>query len=119
QDTEGARVLREQTELTPQTPPSFGEAPEWQPIKPRWHPVHLAVSWVLAAASLYLAAGIVRRVNLDDPGGAFVVAGAIGVLNAVLPPVIAALRLPFTLLFGFVLVLFADAAALMIADDLL
>jgi uncharacterized membrane protein YvlD (DUF360 family) len=87
-------------------------------MKPRWHPVHLAVSWVLSAASLYLAAGILSRVNLDDPGGAFVVAGAIGVLNAVLPPVIAALRLPFTLLFGFVLVLLADAVALVIADDL-
>ena len=41
----------------------------------------------------------------------------IGIVNALLPPLVAALRLPFTLVLGFLLVLFADAAALMLADD--
>ena len=36
-----------------------------------------------------------------SPGAAFVVAAAIALLNAVLPPLIAALRLPFTLVLGF------------------
>ena len=42
----------------------------------------------------------------------------IALINAVLPPVIAALRLPFTLVSGFLLVLFADAGALMLTDEL-
>ena len=36
-----------------------------------------------------------------------------------LPPLVAALRLPFMLLLGFVLVLVIDALALLIAHDLL
>jgi hypothetical protein len=36
----------------------------------------------------------------------------IAVLNAFVPPILAALRLPFTLLLGFVLVLLADAGIL-------
>ena len=56
--------------------------------------------------------------SLDDPGGAFLVAALIAVINAFLPPLIAALRLPFTLVAGFLLVLFADAGALMLTDEL-
>ena len=78
----------------------------------------LLVSWVVAAASVYVAAGIVPGVSIDDPAGAFLVAAAIAVVNAVLPPLIAALRLPFTLVTGFLLVLFADAGALMLTDEL-
>ena len=91
---------------------------EWQPVKPRLRPLRLAVSWVVAAASVYVAAGLVAGVAIDDPGGAFLVAAVIAVVNAVLPPLIAALRLPFTLVTGFLLVLFADAGALMLADEL-
>ena len=42
---------------------------------------------------------------------------AIGVLNAVLPPIVAALRLPFMLAIGFLLVLVADALVLVLADQ--
>jgi uncharacterized membrane protein YvlD (DUF360 family) len=90
----------------------------WQPTKPRLRPLRLLVSWVVAAASVYVAAGLVPGVSIDSPGAAFLAAAAIAVINAVLPPLIAALRLPFTLVFGFVLVLFADAGALMLTDEL-
>ena len=91
---------------------------EWQPVKPRLRPLRLAVSWVVAAISVYIAAGLVAGVSIDDPGGAFLVAAVIAVVNAVLPPLLAALRLPFTLVSGFLLVLFADAGALMLTDEL-
>ena len=39
-------------------------------------------------------------------------------LNAVIPPVLAALRLPATLVLGFLLVLAADAGILLLTDDL-
>jgi uncharacterized membrane protein YvlD (DUF360 family) len=47
---------------------------------------------------------------------ALATAAALAVLNAVLPPLVAALRLPFTALLGFFLVLFLDAGMLLLAD---
>ena len=43
----------------------------------------------------------------------------LGVLNALLPPLVAALRLPFTLVLGFLLVLLLDAFVLKLASDIL
>ena len=80
--------------------------------------MRLIVSWTVSAASVYVAAAIVGGVGIDDPGGALLVAAMIALINAVLPPVIAAVRLPFTLVSGFLLVLFADAGALMLTDEL-
>ena len=56
---------------------------------------------------------------LEQTGAAFAVAAAIALLNAVVPPALAALRLPFMLLTGFLLVLAADALLLQIASDVL
>ena len=42
--------------------------------------------------------------------GALLVAAIVAALNAVIPPLLAALRLPLTLVLGFLLVLIADAA---------
>ena len=50
--------------------------------------------------------------------GALVVAAVVALLNAVIPPVLAALRLPLTLVLGFLLVLIADAVILQIAAEL-
>ncbi len=44
-------------------------------------------------------------------------AAVVAVLNAVLPPLVAALRLPLTALIGFLLVLGLDAAMLLLAAD--
>ena len=97
---------------------TYGAEVSWEPTTPPLRPLRLLVSWVVAAASVYVAAGFVGGVSLDDAGGAFLVAIVIAVINAVLPPTIAALRLPFTLVTGFLLVLFADAGALMLTDEL-
>ena len=45
-------------------------------------------------------------------------AAVVGVLNAVLPPLIAALRLPFMLALGFILILLLNALVLLLASDL-
>ena len=66
-----------------------------------------------------MAAAIVPGFGLEQTGAAFVVAAAIALLNAVVPPALAALRLPFTLLTGFLLVLVADALLLQLASDVL
>jgi uncharacterized membrane protein YvlD (DUF360 family) len=98
---------------------TFGTPPRWEPSKPRLRLLPLVFAWLIAGASVYVAAAIVPDVEIKDVGGAFVVAAVIAIVNSLLPPLVAALRLPFTLLLGFVSVLLVDAAALVIAADAL
>ncbi|MCD6014402.1 MAG: rane protein of unknown function [Solirubrobacterales bacterium] len=98
---------------------AFGAEPRWEPTKPRLRLLPLLFAWLVSAASVYVAAAVVPDVEITDVGGAFVVAAVIAVVNSVLPPLVGALRLPFTLLLGFVSVLLIDAAALVIAADAL
>ncbi len=98
---------------------SYGEMVRWEPATPRLHVLRLLASWVVAAASVAIAAWIVPGVDLEQTGAAFAVAALIAILNAVLPPVLAALRLPFMLVAGFLVVLAADALVLQVAGDVL
>ncbi len=79
------------------------------PEKLRIRPLHLLLSWFVASLSLLFAAWIVPGVSVEGWAGAIIASAAIAVLNALLPPIIAALRLPFTLPLGFLLVLVVDA----------
>src|SRR3954469_13445581 len=103
--------------VTPAAP--YGERVSWQPATPRLRPLRLLISWIVTAASIWVAAAVVPGVGLEQTGAAFVVAALIAVLNALLPPVLAALRLPFMLVAGFLLVLVADALLLLIAHEAL
>ena len=76
------------------------------------------MAWIVAAASVYVAAGLVPGFSLDRPGSAFVLAVVVAAFTAVLPALVAALRLPFTFLLGFVLVLIVDALAIVLAVEL-
>jgi uncharacterized membrane protein YvlD (DUF360 family) len=98
---------------------AYGEALAWHPERPRIHPLRLLVSWVLTAAAVYVAAALVPGVELENSGAGLLVAAVIAIVNAVLPPLIAALRLPFTLVVGFLGVLLIDAVGLMVAADAL
>ena len=80
-------------------------------------PLRLVVAWLASAVALLLAAGIVPGAEVRGFGGAVLVAALVAIVNAVIPPVLAALRLPFTAGLGFLLVLAADAAVLLIAAD--
>jgi uncharacterized membrane protein YvlD (DUF360 family) len=100
-------------------PPTYGDPVKWEPATPRLGLVRTIVSWVVAAASVAVAAWLVPGVALEATGAAFLVAAVIAVLNAVVPPALAALRLPFMLALGFLLVLIADAGLLMLADVVL
>src|SRR3990172_2025503 len=78
-------------------------------VRPKIRPVRLVLSWFVAAAALFIAAGIVPGVHVGRFLGALAVALVIAILNAILLPLVAALRLPFTLVVGFLLVLILDA----------
>ena len=100
-------------------PARYGERVAWTPEKPRLSIVRGLVAWIVAAAAVAVSVWLVPGTEMERGGAAFVVAAVIGVLNAVLPPVLAALRLPFMLVTGFLLVLVADAGVLVIAGELL
>ena len=90
----------------------------WEPQTPRLRLWRLLVSWLILAPSLLIAAWIVPHVSIPGFGAAIIVAAIAGALNAVLPPIVAALRLPLTLLVDFVLILALNAAILLIAAEL-
>jgi uncharacterized membrane protein YvlD (DUF360 family) len=97
---------------------AFDERVTWHPERPRLRPVRLIVAWIVGAAAVYVAAAIVPGVDLGETGGSFLVAAVIAVLNAILPPVVAALRLPFMVGIGFLLALIVDALVLVIAAEI-
>jgi uncharacterized membrane protein YvlD (DUF360 family) len=88
-----------------------------QPERARRRVFPLVVSWFASAVALMVAAAILPGVEIEDFWGALVVALVVAVLNAVIPPFLAALRLPFMLVLGFLLVLVADALFLQLAAD--
>jgi uncharacterized membrane protein YvlD (DUF360 family) len=100
-------------------PLRYGETVTWEPQTPRLHPLRLVVTWVVGAASVAVAAWLLPGVALESTAAAFIVAAVIAVLNAIVPPVLAALRLPFMVAIGFILVLLADALLLQLAADAL
>src|SRR3954453_17648626 len=92
----------------------YGEQVHWQPEAPRLGVLRFLLAWIITAAAIGISVWITPGASIDGIGGAFVVAAVLGVLNAVLPAILAALRLPFMLVTGFLLVLAADAALLLL-----
>jgi uncharacterized membrane protein YvlD (DUF360 family) len=98
--------------------PTYGESSAWKPDRPRFTVFGLLVSWLATGVALMVAAGLLPGVGIESFWGALLVAAIAAALNAVIPPVLAAMRLPATLVLGFLLVLAADAAILLLADAL-
>ncbi|HEY2159736.1 MAG TPA: phage holin family protein [Solirubrobacteraceae bacterium] len=96
----------------------YGDTVTWTPEAPRFSLFRLIVSWVVAAVAVLFAGAIVPGVTVGTFGDALLAAALIAALNAVLPPIVAALRLPFTLALGFVLILALDALILLLASDI-
>ena len=96
--------------------PTYGQSTRWKPERPRFRLFPLLLSWLATGVALMVAAGILPGVHIDGFWGALLVAAIVAALNAIIPPFLAALRLPLTLVLGFLLVLIADAAILLIAD---
>src|SRR2546430_6487933 len=85
--------------------PVYGEQPTWGAGRPRFHVFRLLLAWALSALALLVAAAVVPGAVVHDYRGALVAAAAIGGLNAVLPPLVAALRLPVMALAGLLILL--------------
>jgi uncharacterized membrane protein YvlD (DUF360 family) len=98
--------------------PTYGERPSWKPERLRIRPMRVVAAWLVAAAALLVAATLVPGVHVNGFGGAVVAAIVIAVLNALLPPILSAVRIPFMALLGFVIVLLLDAAMLKLTSEI-
>src|SRR3954447_13682339 len=96
---------------------SWGDDVTWEPVRPRLRPARLVIAWITAAIALMIAALIVPGVEVAGFWGALLVAALIGILNAIVMPILAAVRLPFTVALGFVLVLVVDALLVLGASE--
>jgi len=95
---------------------AYGEAPGWTPERPRFRPGQLLLSWLIGAVALLVATKLVPGASDSTFRATLGAAVFIALLNAVLPPFVAALRLPYTALLGFFGVLFVDAGMLLLAS---
>jgi uncharacterized membrane protein YvlD (DUF360 family) len=95
-----------------------GEPIIWTPARPRFRIDHLLLHWVVSTVAVFAAAWAVPHVSVQTFGHAAVAAVLIAALNAVLPPLVAALRLPFTLALGFVAALVLDPIILILASEI-
>jgi uncharacterized membrane protein YvlD (DUF360 family) len=107
--------------LVPDAPtaPDYGEAVRWQPEPPRFGLARFVVALTIMTIAIAVSMALTPNAALEQTGAAFLVAVLLAVLNAVLPPVVAALHLPFTLVTGFLLILVADALMLLLAAEIL
>jgi uncharacterized membrane protein YvlD (DUF360 family) len=97
---------------------AYGERPAWGLERPRFHVLRLLLAWGLSALALLVAAALVPGATVASYRSALAAAAVIAVLNAILPPLVAAVRLPFVALLGFLAILVLDAAMLLAADSL-
>jgi uncharacterized membrane protein YvlD (DUF360 family) len=95
---------------------AYGRRPAREDVRPRLHVLRLLVSCVVGIVALLVAAAILPGLSVSGIEGALLAVVIIALTNAVLAPLLAALRLPYTVAVGFLLVLVANAAALLIAD---
>src|SRR5690349_10904475 len=98
--------------------PAYGERPEWGVVRPRFRLFRLLLAWAVSAAALLGAARIIPGAHVHDYRSALAAAAVIAVLNAILPPIVAAVRLPFVALLGFLVVLVLYALMLLAADHI-
>jgi uncharacterized membrane protein YvlD (DUF360 family) len=94
----------------------FAQPVMWSPAAPRFRPLRLALSLLVGAVSVSVAGLLLSGVHVKSFRGALIDAALIGVLNGLLPPIVAALRLPFTLVLGFLSVLALDAGILLLVS---
>jgi uncharacterized membrane protein YvlD (DUF360 family) len=100
------------------TPAEYGRRPKRADVRPRLKLRRLLLGWLLGAVAVYVAAAILPRFEVGGFWAALLAALFIGILTALLPPLIAALRLPYTVASTFLLVLVVNALILRAADAL-
>ena len=77
----------------------------------------LVIRWVVSAVALYLTSLVVRGIEVQGIGSLFFAAATIGILNALVRPVILLLTLPLNILTLGLFTLVVNAAMLKLASE--
>ncbi len=96
----------------------YGRAARRGDVRPPLRPARLLLSLLVNAASVFLAAWLLPGLDVGGFWAALAAALIIAALNAVLAPLVSAVRLPYTVATSFLLILILDAALLRAADAL-
>src|SRR5262245_8198503 len=96
----------------------YGQKPRRADVTPELRLGRLAFGWLVGAVSVYVAAAILPRFDVGDFWAALLAAALIGLFTALLPPIIAGIRLPYTVATTFLLILLVDALILRLVDAL-
>ena len=97
---------------------TYAEPVRWKAARPRFGPLRLVLALFVGAVAVGVSGLILPGVHIKTFLGALEAAALIAVLNAVLPPLVAALRLPLMLIIGFFAVLIVDALILLLVSQL-
>ena len=100
------------------TATAYDQTTAWKPGRPQIRPARLVVSWVLSAVTLVVVSWILPGLTITGFPGALLAAAVIAALNALLPPIVAGLRLPYTVGLSFILILVLDALLLILAGEI-
>ena len=77
----------------------------------------LVIRWVVSAVALYLTSLVVRGIEVQGVGSLFFAAATIGILNAVVRPLILLLTLPLNIVTLGLFTLVVNAAMLKLASE--
>ena len=97
---------------------TYAEPVRWKAARPRFRPLRLVLALLVGAVAVVVSGLILPGVEVKTFLGALEAAALIAVLNAILPPLVAALRLPLMLVIGFFAVLIVDALILLLVSHL-
>jgi uncharacterized membrane protein YvlD (DUF360 family) len=102
----------------PTTTKEYGAPARRADVVPPLRVTRLILALFVSAASIYIAAGIMPGFSIGSFWEALPAAIIIALLNAALAPIIAAFKLPYTLVSSFLLLLVLNALVLEAADSL-
>jgi len=77
----------------------------------------LIIRWLVSALALYLTSLVVRGIEIQSIGALFFAAATIGILNAVVRPILLLLTLPINILTLGLFTLVINAGMLKLASD--
>ena len=78
----------------------------------------LIVRWLVSALALYLTSLVVRGIEIQGVGALFFAAATIGILNAIVRPILFLLTLPINILTLGLFTLVLNAGMLKLASDI-
>jgi len=79
----------------------------------------ILISWLVATIAILIAAHIIPGIRVDGLGGAVIGAAILGVLNAVVKPVLVVLTIPVTLITLGLFLFVINALIFLLAGSLL